>query len=191
MPIAWSTRSSRQVIALLRRARRLDRMVVRIELRRELVGLALQEAVVAVKPARQRPLIEGTSDRRLLHRRQVPLADREGGIAVRPQHLGNGAGALGHRAGAVRKAGVPVREPAHADRVMIAPGQQRRAGRRAQRRGVEVGVAQAACGQPVDVRRLDRGAVAAEMRKAEVVEQDDQHVRRALARPRIVRPPGF
>ncbi len=166
-------------------------MVVAIELRRELVGLALQEAVVAVEPARQRPLVEWASDRRLFHRRQVPLADDEGRIAVRPQHLRDRAGALRHRAGAVRKAGVPVGEPAHADRVMVAPGQQRRPRRRAQRRGVEVRVAQAAGGQPIDVRRLDRGAVTAEMREAEIVEQHHQHIRRPLPRPRIVRPPRF
>jgi hypothetical protein len=61
----------------------------------ELVGLALEEAVEAVEAASQRPLVEGSGGRRLLHRAQVPLADREGGVALVAQHLGHGRGVVG------------------------------------------------------------------------------------------------
>src|SRR5262249_37568274 len=153
-----------EVIALLRRLRRIDRMVVVVELGDELVGLALDEAIVAVEAAAERPLIVWTRSRRFLHRRQMPLADREGRIARWTQLLGERRRALGDGAGAIRKARVPVAQAAHADRMVIAAGEQCGAGRRAQRGGVEIGVAQPALGEAVDVRRVDGRAVAAEVR---------------------------
>jgi hypothetical protein len=80
--------------------------------------------------------------------------------------------------------GKPVRKldtGPHADRVVVASGEQRRPGRRAQRGDVEVGELQAAGGEGVDVRGVDVGAVAAELGEAGVVEQDDHHVGRVGA----------
>ena len=69
---------------------------------------------------------------------------------------------------------------AHADGVVVAAGEQRRAGRRAQRRDVEVRVPQPAGGEAVDVRGVDGRAVAAEVGEAGVVEQDHHDVRRTV-----------
>ena len=56
--------------------------------------------------------------------------------------------------------------------------------RRAQRGDVEAVVAQPAGGEPVDRRRVDVGAEAAELREAEVVEDDHDDVGRAVGRLR-------
>ena len=66
--------------------------------------------------------------------------------------------------------------------MVIAAGQQRRARGRAHRSGVEAGVTQAFGGEPVDGRRPDRRAVAAEIGEADVVEQHHENVRRAVGR---------
>src|SRR5262249_685606 len=58
------------------------------------------------------------------------------------------------------------------------------------RRGVHVGVAQPAGGEAVDVRRADRATVGAELPEPGVVEDDEQHVRRALTGPQRLRPRG-
>ena len=63
---------------------------------------------------------------------------------------------------------------------MVAPGQQAGPGRRAQRRHVQVVVAQALLRQPIDRRRFDRGAVAAEAGEADVVEEHHHHIGRVL-----------
>src|SRR5581483_654391 len=76
-----------------------------------------------------------------------------------------------------------------AARVVVATGEQAGAGRRAQRRGVEVRVAQAVPREPVEVGGFDVRAEAAELRVADVVEHDEQDVRRACPRSRLVRPP--
>src|SRR5258708_1972701 len=56
---------------------------------------------------------------------------------------------------------------------------------------MEAGVAQALGGEPVDGRRPDRRAVAAEIGKPDIVEQHDEDVGRALRRLGRLRPPGF
>ena len=65
---------------------------------------------------------------------------------------------------------------------MIAPGQQCGARRRAQRGGVEVGVAQSAGGHRIDVRGRDLGAVAAQIGKPHVVKDDVDHIGRTRRR---------
>jgi len=73
---------------------------------------------------------------------------------------------------------------------MIAAREQARARGRADRRGVEVVVAQTVGRQAIERGCPDVGAVAAELRVAHVVEQQDEHVGRAFAcaaRPRPCR----
>ena len=84
---------------------------------------------------------------------------------------------------------VEIGEAADADRMMVASGQQRRARGRAHRGGVEAGVAQAFGREPIDGRRPDRRAVAAEIGKADVVEQHDQDIGSAGRRLQRRRPP--
>ena len=69
-----------------------------------------------------------------------------------------------------------------ADGVMVAAGEQSAAGRRAERGRVEVVVPQTTRRELVEVRRLDRPAVAAQVPITDVVQHDDQ--------TRWVRPSG-
>ena len=163
-----------QVITLA--VRGLDVVVVQGELRMPLAGLALQETIEAIEAALQRPLVEGARGRGFEGRGQVPLAGRESVVALQPQHLGQRAGTARDAPAHTRKAQVPVGQPAHADRVVVAPGEQGGPRRRTQGGGVEVGVTQPACGQRVDVRRLDLRAVAAQIGEAQIVEHDVDHI---------------
>ncbi len=164
------------VIPVFGTARRFDRMVVAHQLRVELVGLTFEEPVEAVEAAGERPLVERTCRRALLHRREVPLADAERGVPLAPQHLGDGGRVVADVTELVREPGAEVRHRTHPDRVLRAPGEQRGPSRRAQRRHVEVGELQPSGSERVDVRRVDVGAVATELREAGVVEQDHHHV---------------
>src|SRR5262249_56311511 len=74
-----------QMVAVLGRARRLDEPVVAHQLRGPLVGVAVQEAVVALEAEAERPALERTGRALLPARRQVPLADRDRGVARVPQ----------------------------------------------------------------------------------------------------------
>ena len=65
-------------------------------------------------------------------------------------------------------------------RVVVAPGQDAAARRRAQRRGVHVGVAQAVGGQAVEDGRLHQPAEARQLPVADVVQHEEEHVGRAL-----------
>ncbi len=163
------------------------------ELGRVLVVLAAEKAVVAVEAALRRPVAERADRAALGRRREVPLAERVGAVAALAQHLGERRRLRADRAPGVVEAGVEVGEIAHADRVVVAPGQQAGPRRRAHRGDVEVGVAQAVRGEAVDRRRADRGAVAAELREAAVVEDDEHDVRRAFPRADGRRPgrPAF
>ena len=98
---------------------------------------------------------------------------------MRAQHLGKGAGLARDLAAIAGIAAVEVGEAAHADRMVIAAGQQGRPRRRAHGGGVEAGVAQALRPATINSRRRDRRAVAAEIGEADVVEQNDQNIRRA------------
>ena len=170
----------REVVALVGRARRVDRVVVGDELGVELVGLAIHEAVEPVEATRQRPLIERPCGRAFLHRGEVPLADREGGVALVVQYLRDRGRVVRDVAQLVGEPGDEVGHGAHADRVVGTAGEQCRARGRAQRRHVEVGELQPSGRQRIDVGRVDVGAEAAELREAGVVEQHDDHVRGAV-----------
>ena len=158
--------------------------IVGHELRRVLVGLGIEEAVEAVKAAAERPAVERAGGAALGQRRDMPFADHVVAIAVRPQHFRQRPRLARDLAAIAGIAAVEIGEAADADRMMVAPGQQRRARGRAHRGGVEAGIAQAFGGEPVDGRRPDRRAVAAEIGKADVVEQHDEDVGRALRRLR-------
>ena len=110
---------------------------------------------------------------------------------MRPQHFRQRPRLARDLAAIAGIAAIEIGETADADRMMVAPGEQRRARRRAHRGGVEARIAQAFGSELVDGPRLDRRAVAAEIGKSHIVEQDDQDVRRALRRFRRRRPPGF
>ena len=154
--------------------------VVLADQRVVLPGLAGQEPPEVVEAPSAGPPVEGTG--RALHpaRRQVPLPDGCGGIAVELQHLRERRGVLGgHRGVAGERAG-ELADGTEADGVMVAPGEQRGPGGRAQSRDVEGVVAQPVAGQPLEVRGVDRAAERRGLSDAGVVDADDEDVRRAL-----------
>ena len=70
--------------------------------------------------------------------------------------------------------------------MVVAAGQQRLAGRRAQRGGVEAVVLQAVRGEHLEVRRLARTAEGARRAETDVIDQDDKHIGRALGWPQFL-----
>ena len=178
-----------EVVAVGDRAGRVDAVVVVDEIRRELVGLPVEEPVEAVEAALQRPLVERPGRRCLVHGAEVPLAEREGGVPLVAQDLAHRRGLVGDLPSHVREAAVEVGHRPHADAVMVAAREQRGARRRAERRDVEVRVAQTTGGQSVDVRSGDVRPEATEVGEAEVVQQDHDHVRRVVAGVGRGRPP--
>ncbi len=132
-----------EVVALLRRLGRLHLVVVVDQLRIVLVGLAAQEAIEALKAAAQRPAVVGSGGRDLVGRGQVPLADGVGVVALLQQHLGQKAVLKGDVAVGAGIAGRTLGDAGHGVGVVVAPGQNAGARRRAERRGVHVVVRQA------------------------------------------------
>ena len=174
--MARSARSGAEVVALVHRARRLDRVVVAVERGHELVRLAAVEPVPAVEPAAERPGAAIARHVGLVVGREVPLAHRVGRVALVAEDLGEEPVGAGDVARVPGVAGREVGDPAHAVAVVVAAGEQARARRRAERRGVEVREPHTAGREAVDVGGGDVGAVAADLREADVVEHDEQHV---------------
>ena len=123
-----------QVIALFRRLLDFDRGRPLVERRIPLVRLAADEAVEVLEAAAAgRPGVERSRRAGLPHRHLMAFAELRRGVAVQLQRLGDRrAGVRQDRAVAWRAAG-DLRDAAHADRVMVAPGQQRLARRRTER----------------------------------------------------------
>ena len=112
------------------------------QVRLPLAGVAADEAVEILEAHPDRPLIERPGLARLVGRRVVVLAEPRGRVAVVLQDRADRAVFL---ADDRVVPGKPRRDFAHdpeAGHVMVASGDQRRPRRRAERRGVEVRVAQ-------------------------------------------------
>jgi len=123
-------------------------------------------------------------------RRVVVLAEPRGRVAVVLQDGADGA-LLDRDDRVVTR--VPRGDFAHhpeADRVMVSPGNDRRPRRRAQRRGMEIGVAQPALRDAIEGRGRDDAAEGARRAEAVIVGHDQQHVGRALGRHDARGPPG-
>ena len=88
-----------------------------------------------------------------------------------------GRGVAGERPGVLG-------DRAEADAVLVAPGEQRGPGRRADGRHVEAVVGQAHLLHPSEGGRADRSAERVDRAEAGVVDEDDEHVGRALGRLR-------
>ena len=134
---------------------------------------------------------EGSLRARRPGRHVVVLADPGGGVAVLSQRR-RSMRRLGRDYRVVaRIAGRPFGHRAEADRVMIAPGQERRAGRRAERGVVHLRIAEAARGEFVERRRRYDAAKRGVRAVARVVDENEQDVRRALGRHDRRRPAGL
>ena len=127
----------REVVALLGRLRLRHRMVVVDEVRIPLVRLAAEEAVVALEPAPERPLALRRGEVHLVLGAEVPLAHVVRVPAALAEDLGDVRALERDVAVRVREAGRRLGDARHPVRRVVAPGQQARPGRRAQRRRVE------------------------------------------------------
>ncbi len=178
-----------EVVALLGRGRRRHLVVVRHQGRHELVGLPLQEPVEALEAPAEGPAAARGGQVAVVLGGEVPLAQGEGGPAALLQHLRQEPVGPGNGGVVPGEAGGELSHPAHAVAVVVAAGQQAGPRRRAQGRGVEVGVLQSGLRQPVDDRGLEVRTEAAELGEADVVEHHQDDVRRAGSRSPRGRPP--
>ena len=126
-----------------------------------LAGLGPQEAVEALEAASRRPVAARGGEVHLRLRAQMPLADHVRVPALLAEDLLQLAVLGRDHAAGVREPARRLGDAGHAVARVVAAVEQARARRRAQRRRVPLRVAHAVAGDPVDVRRLDRPAVAA------------------------------
>jgi len=173
----------REVVALLRRLRRLDRRRALVQGRVVLVRLAAHEAVEVLEAtATARPRVERPERARLPHGHLVTLPELGGRVAVQLERLRQRRARIRPHRVVSRRRRCDLRDPTHADAVMVAARQQRRPRRRAQRRRVEAPELQPLSGQPLRRRGPTRSAERARGCEAGVVDQHHQDVRRARRR---------
>ena len=123
-----------------------------------LAGLAADEPVEVLEAQAGRPEVERPGLAVLPVGHVVVLAEPGGVPALLLEDLGDRRGVLAHQAVVAGEARGQFHDDAGVHRVVIAPGEQRRARGRAERRGVELRVAQPVLGQPVQRRRVARPA---------------------------------
>jgi hypothetical protein len=176
-----------EVIALFGRFLRLNRRRALIQGRVPLVRLAAEETVEIFEPAAAgRPCVERPDRARLPYRHLVAFAELRRRVAVelqRPRERRNRVGQDGIVPG---RPGGDLSDAAHAGRMVIAPGQQGLAARRAKGGGVKAIVFQTACRQFLRTRRQARAPKRARRAEPRVVNQDDQDIRRALRRTQLL-----
>ncbi len=178
-----------EVVAVVDRSWRRDRMVVVVQRRHELVGLAAVEPVPPVEAARERPGRARRGHVGLVLGREVPLPDGVRRVSVRAQDLREEAVLAWNTTPVAREPDREIRDPSHAVAMVVAAGHETRTGRRAQRGRMEVREPEPVLREAVERRRRDVGAVAAELGEADVVEHEQQHVRRTGLRFGLGRPP--
>ena len=169
-----------EVVVLHLRRLNLDRPVV--DQRIPLVGFAADEAVELVEALLQRPAVERTRHAGLPGGGLVPLAEGARAVAIEPQHFGQRRNAVRVLPGVARKSRRGLHDGAGVDGVVVSSGLERVAGRRAQRRGVEVVEPHTALRQLIHRRRPDGTAEGARPAEADVVDQHDHDVRSAGGR---------
>ncbi len=151
-----------------------------VQVRRPLVRLAPEETVELVEALARGPAVIRPRDAGFPGSRLMPLAEGAGRIAVEPQRLGERRGRVRDLAGGAREAGRHLGNEGHVDRVVVAAALERRARRRGKRRRVEVVVAQPVLREAVERLGLDGPAERTGRAEAQVVDQHDDHVGRAL-----------
>src|SRR3954462_4081472 len=107
------------------------------------------------------------------------LPMKGGAVAALAQDLREHRDALGDLAAVARVGVAHLGDDAGAGGVMVAPGEQGCAGRRAKRGGVEARVAQPRPRQAIEVGRGDLSAERAPLAESRVVDEDEQDVRGA------------
>ena len=145
------------------------------------VGLALKKPVELVEAGVRRPAVHRPGDTQFPGRQLVAFAEHGGAVAVEPQNLGQRCDGLRTRAVHAWEGGAHLGYAAHVRAVRVAAGEQRHARRRADGHGVEVVVAQAALGEALERRHVDRPAKTSRVAEPEIVHQDEDDV--GCARP--------
>ena len=169
-----------EVVALLGGAGRIDVTVVPDQFRAPMVGIAAQESVRVLEALTERPVPERPRSRSLVARGEVPLTNLERGIALGTKNLGEGPG-LGWDPGRIaREVHRQVGQHAHPNAMVVATADQAGPRGRAHSAGVEVAEPNAPPRESVDGWSGDVGAVATELREVGVIDDDHDHVRRAL-----------
>ena len=154
-----------------------------VEVRRPLVGLAAEEAVELIEPRPRGPAVGGAGGAHFPGRGLVVLAEEARAVAVQAHHLRERGHVVRALSGVARKGGGGLRDPAHVVHVVVAAAEQRCPRGRADGGGVELVEAQALAGQPVGGGHVDGPTEGTRHAEAHVVDEHDQHVRRALRRP--------
>ncbi len=173
-----------EVVAVVRGAVRLDRGRAVVQRRRVLVRLAAEEPVEVLEAAAaRRPRIERPGRARLPHGHLMALAELRRGEAVEAQHLRERRRRLRTHGGVAGRGRGDLGDRTHPHGVVVAAGQERLPGGRAQGRRVEARERQAVARKSFGRRRLARAAEHAGGTEPDVVEKDDQDVRCTLRGP--------
>ena len=157
-----------------------------------LARLAAEDAPEAIESPGVRPAVERAGCALDVIGGQVPLAEAGGRVAVALKRPDERSAVLRHaRRVAGERAGEFADRP-EADGVVVAARQERGTRRRAERGDVKTVVPEALLGDPRHRRRRDGPAERRRIAEARVVDQHEQHVRRALRRRRchVDRPVG-
>src|SRR5206468_12072268 len=171
--------------------KRIDGRRVAEQVRLPLAGVAADEPVEILEAHPGRPLLKRPRLARLIERRVVILAEPRGRVPILLEYLTN-------RSAISLDDGVVTRESrrsfanyAKAGYVMIAASNQRRARRRAKRRGMKLRIAKTRFRDAIQCRRRNNAAKGARRAKSAIVSHDEQNVGRALGRDDARRPPRF
>src|ERR1700719_2601064 len=121
---------------------RVNRRGVTEQHRGPLAGVSADEAVKVFKSHAGRPLVEWAGLTGLVSRSIVIFPEPGGTVSVLQQDLTDSGSILRDDAVVAGESGRHLRNHAEADRVVVAAGDEGGAGRRAQRRRMEIRVAQ-------------------------------------------------
>ena len=171
----------REVIALFGGLRRLDRSQPFVERRVVLVVLTPDEPVEVLEAATARgPCVERTHGRGLPRRDLVALAELGRAVPVQLERERDGGLRVGPHAAVARRRGCCLRDRAHTHRVVVPTRHHRGAGRSTQGSGMEAVVPQTSCRKAFGNRSACGPTERAGCSEPDVVEEDDQDVRRAF-----------
>ena len=159
-----------------------DRLVVLGDDRIPLAGLTAQKAPEIVKAPPVRPPAERARRALLPIGCQVPLAERGRAVPVHLQHLRKRRAVLRDERRISGEAAGKLADRAKTDGMVVAAGEQRRPGRRAQRRHMEPVVPDTLLSDPGHGGRGDRAAERTRLTKTRIIDQHQQHIRRPLRR---------